>query len=818
MRGNLLALALIGLAGSSLVRADGMLIPTDRTLPPLRLTFQRVEVAIVGQVATTRVEQSYHNTTDRDLEAEYIFPLPAGASVRDFSMWVDGKRCKGEAVDATRARQTYEDIVRRLQDPGLLEFIGGDLWKMRIYPVPRRGEQKIEITFTSILPVEGGMISYQYLLRTGQTIRKTEKDFTMVVKIKSPDPLGPIYSPSHDVELVRKGDHEAIVSFERNGCKLDKDFQLYVVPKAERVGFSLLTQRESPGDRGFFLLLLNPGDSDKIQPVPRDLVIVVDTSSSMEGEKVRQAKAALNHTLDSLGPDDRFALIAFATTPISFREKLSAASTENRRDASAWVEDLEAAGGTDISAALEAALVFRADEQSGRTFQVVFLTDGLPTVGLKETPEILEVLSRRHSRDIRIYTFGVGDDVDAHLLDLLAEKTRGCSTYVRPNEDLEAKVAAFSAKIGRPVRTDLALSISGGPRLVEMYPPRITDLFQGEQLQVVGRYEGHGPATLTLKGSAGDEVFSESFRTDFPQEAAGHDFVAPIWARRKLGYLLDQVRLNGESAEVKKELIHLARDYGIATPYTSLLVVPEKVLSARSGRLRSATPRRRATSSSMPVFGGGFGGVGGGMAGMGGMRSNGMGMIGGMGGMGGGMGGMGGGMGGMGGGMGGMGTGIIGQGRGTGRALASAPERAMGRANGSGTALDRSSAASAPVAGVPSSGKEAIDLAQRLAELKTSVRAEASNSQRTVAGRRFRKVGEAWVDQAFKTSTPTLRLRVLGQAYFRLLARHPGLGPVFALGGRVTWVSPSGTALVVDKQGQDDVTDAILDRLFENAG
>jgi Ca-activated chloride channel family protein len=436
MRVNLLALALIGLAGSTLVRADGLLIPTERGLAPLRLTYQRVEVTIVGQVATTKVEQSYHNSTDRDLEAEYIFPLPPGASVRDFSMWVGGKRYRGEAVDASRARQTYEDIVRRLQDPGLLSYIGRDLWKLRIYPVPRRGEQKIEITFTSILPVAGGMISYEYPLRTGETIRTTVKDFTMVVRIQGLDPLGPIYSPSHDVAVERRSEREAIVSFEQNACKLDKDFQLYYVPKAERVGFSLLTQRDSPGGRGFFLLLLSPCTSAQARAVPRDLVVVVDTSSSMEVEKLRQAKAAVTRALDSLGPDDRFALIAFATTPISFRQDLSAPTAQDLREASAWVEDLEAAGGTDISAALEAALGFRKEHRSRRAFQVVLLTDGLPTVGLTETSEILKIVNARDRRGVRIYTFGVGDDVDAQLLDLLAETTRGCSTYVRRNEDL----------------------------------------------------------------------------------------------------------------------------------------------------------------------------------------------------------------------------------------------------------------------------------------------------------------------------------------------------------------------------------------------
>jgi Ca-activated chloride channel homolog len=820
MRVNFLALALIGLAGSTLVRADGLLIPIDRELPPLRLVYQRIEVAIVGQVATTKVEQSYHNSTDRDLEAEYLFPLPAGASVRDFSMWVDGRRYRGKAIDAANARQTYEDIVRRLQDPGLLEYISRDLWKVRIYPVPRKGDQKIEITYTSILPVEGGMISYQYLLRNGQSAPATVRDFTMVVRIDSPDPLGPIYSPSHDVAIDRQGDRKAVVSFERNACKLDKDFQLFFVPKADRIGFSLLTQRESAGDRGFFVLMLSPSNlaKDKAPSIPRDLVLVLDTSGSMEHEKLRQAKAALKHTLDTLGPDDRFALISFATTPTPFRQNLSASTAQDLGEARAWVEDLKAEGGTDISAALEAALGFRTERGSGRTFQIVFLTDGLPTVGLTDTSKILKIVDRGNSDGIRIYPFGVGDDVDAHLLDLLAEKTSGCSTYVRPTEDVDVKVSAFSAKIQRPVRTDLELEIKGGPRLVEMYPPRLPDLFAGEQLQVVGRYEGHGPAALTLKGHAGDILFSESFKTEFPELAAEYNFIAPIWARRKVGYLLDQIRLNGESAEVKKELIHLARDYSIATPFTSLLVVPESSATAGPGRRQTSPRRRRSAPNFIPFGGGGFGGggmagmsgtgmgrmggMGGGMAGMGGTGMGRMGM-GGMGGMGGGMSGMGGGMGDTGGGFGGMGGGTMAGFGGGSR-----------RADNSRAVTTNPRASSAPTVPLATSGKEAIDLAQGLAELKTGTRAETSATQRAIGDRRFRRVGEAWVDQAFKPSTPTLRLRFLGKAYFRILAHHPELSPIFALGNRVTWVSPSGTALIIDSQGQDEVSDATLDRLF----
>ena len=396
----------------------------------------------------------------------------------------------------------------------------------------------------------------------------------------------------------------------------------------------------------------------KVRPIPRDLVLVIDTSSSMLDEKLRQAKSALTRALDSLGPDDRFALVSFATTTEAFRKDLSPPGQAELREARAWVEELHANGATDISAALERALAFGTQRRADRALQVVFLTDGLPTAGLTDRAKILEIVNRREAEGVRFYTFGVGDDVDAHLLDLLAETSHGCSTYVRPAEDLEEKVAAFSARIQRPVGTDLKLETSGGPRLTEIYPPRLPDLFQGEQVQVAGRFEGHGPAALTLKGRAGDQAFSETFEVNFPETQGGSDFIAPLWARRKAGYLLDQIRLNGESSELKTELVQLAHDFSIATPYTSLLVIPEPSAPGSSARRRPPAGRRRSSFSSFPL--GGFGGVGGGTGGFGGMGGGMGGMGGGMGGMGGGMGGMSGGMprlGGMGGMMGGMGTG-----------------------------------------------------------------------------------------------------------------------------------------------------------------
>jgi Ca-activated chloride channel family protein len=799
MRLTILALALAAPAVSSSALADGMLIPRDRSLPPLGLARQEVRVVIDvdGQVADTTVVQVFRNTTGRDLEADYLFPLPPGASVRQFTMWVGGKRMGAETLGAREARDIYEGIVRRLEDPGLLEYIDRDLCKVRIYPVPRRGEQKVEVRFTAVLPRVGDMVSYEYPLRAGQAPKgEAIGSFALDVTLKGRDTIGPIYSPSHDL-AIRRGDREATARFERSGYSPTGDFRLFFAPKTEGVGLSLLTRREEADGRGYFLLLLSPrADEAEERPIPRDLVVALDASGSMDEEKLRQAKGAVRYALGTLGAGDRFALVRYATTVTPFREGLVEASPRHLASARAWVEAIEAEGGTDIASALEAAQALRRGSGEGRSFQVLLLTDGRPTVGRIDPGEILEATKGKAGRGTRIFTFGVGDDVDAHLLDQVAEATRAASTYVRPSEDLEVKASALMAKIRHPVRTDLRLKVGAGVRLIEMYPPRLPDLFRGEQVQVVGRFEGSGRVLLTLGSRLGDRLLEESHRVDFRADPAGPDFIAPIWARRKVGYLLDEIRLNGESDELKGEVTELARRFGIATPYTSLLVVPDEGPLARGpnerprGRGRAA-PRRRPGQgmSGGSGFGAGFGGGGGGMGMAGGMA----GMGGGMGGMDRGMGGMGGGMTGggmMGGGMGGMGGGMGGTGGGA----------RAGSGGGMTTAR---------------SGKSAIDLAQRLAALKEGDRPETSADVRTVAGVRFQRAGDVWVDDRFDPSARTLILRPLGAGYFRLLERHPGLKDILALGRRVVWVSPSGTVLVLDTNGRDKVSDEALDRLFD---
>src|SRR5262245_60840502 len=585
------------------LRGAGLLIPEEKTLPPLAMLDHKVSITVDDQVATTRVEQTFRNHTDRPLEATYLFPVPKGASVNKFTMWVGDKETKGELVEADKARSVYESIVRRTQEPGLLEYLGNNLFRVRVFPVPAKGDQKLALSYTSVAERSAGLVEYVYPLKTDGKATATLEDFSITAVLKSQHGVQNVYSPTHSISLKRRGDKEVHVSFDKKQGLLDRDFQLFYQLGDKDVGLTGLVHRPIAGEHGYFLMLATPKvELKKDYEVPRDMVLVLDTSGSMRGKKMEQACKALKYCLDNLGKNDRFGLINFATTVNKYKDNLTEASSDQVSQAKKWVDELDATGGTAIFDALEAALELRSKDE-GRTFTVVFFTDGQPTIGEgdKTKPEaILKNTIAKNTANTRIFTFGVGDDVNATLLDQLSEKTRALATYVRPQEDIEAKVSGLHAKISRPVLSNLKLASTNDVRLLEVYPPQLPDLFHGQQLTVLGRYSGKGPSAIKLAGTVGKESREFVYELTFPartEEKESKDFVEHLWARRKVGYLLDQIRATGENKELVAEVVSLAKKYGITTPYTSHLIVPDGVAPV------VAPPARR-----LPAVGFGGGG------------------------------------------------------------------------------------------------------------------------------------------------------------------------------------------------------------------
>ncbi len=595
-------------------------VPPRPPVPPVRrdcanylaVKNHNVTVTIDNQIARTHVDETFFNDSAYALEGTYIFPLPDDAAINDFAMWVDGKRLEGQVLDKNQARQIYEDIVRRQRDPALLEYVGRNAFQARIFPIPPRTDKRVEIEYSQILKAESGLVRYVYPLNTEKFSPKPLGSVSVNVSIKSSAALKAIYSPSHNVSISRDGNFAAKVGYEDANVKPDRDFVLYYSVTQDDIGLNLLSYR-SGSDDGFFVMLVAPKvDVDKSQVIAKDVILVLDVSGSMQGSKIAQAKNALYYVLDHLNSSDRFNIISFSTGTSAYASSLQPAS--KRDDARNFVARLVAEGSTDINRALLEA-IGNADPSTSlraeRPTIVIFLTDGLPTTGEINSQKIIANATGVAPKNVRLFTFGVGDDVNTILLDSLAEKLRGASGYVRPTEKIDEIVSAFYAKVSTPVLSDITVDY-GGVTVSDVYPYPLPDLFAGAQLVVAGRYRNGGPTTITLKGTING--VPQSFKySDVSFANAGGDggssslttsFIPRLWATRKIGYLLNQIRLSGESKEVVNEIVTLAVRYGIVTPYTSFLVDERADVLTQAGRTGAAQDMQKSFApAAMPTSG-----------------------------------------------------------------------------------------------------------------------------------------------------------------------------------------------------------------------
>ncbi|MBN1202103.1 MAG: VWA domain-containing protein [Anaerolineae bacterium] len=535
----------------------------------------RVSVDIDNQVAVTRIEQVFYNDSDWMAEGTYIFPLPVGAAVSDLIMWVDGKPIEAKILDAEEARDIYDEIVRQMRDPALLEYVGAGAIQASVFPINPFSEVKIEIEYAQLLPVENGLVHYEYPLRTDQFTHRPVERISINVNVKSNDKISTIYSPTHPVAIVRDGDYAFRAGYESSYERVETDFSLFYGLASDEINVNLLTYRESAREDGFFTLLITPPlevDADRV--IPKDVIVVLDQSGSMYGEKWDQAREAVKFVLGHLNSRDHFNVVAFSTGYRIYANELQPVSEADR--AIDWIDGLEAIGGTDIDGALHEAMSM-ADRE--RSTVLLFLTDGLPTEGEVDTIQILNNVQDHAKPNVRIFTFGVGYDVDTILLDRLYQDFHGAGTYVRPEERIDEEVGSLYNKISAPVLTNIELDFDY-MLIDEMYPAQpLPDLFAGTQLIVVGRYRDSGSPTIKLKGELNGEYKVYSYRVDFPANAGGEVFIPRLWATRKIGALLNAIRLYGEDPELVDSIVRLSIRYGIITPYTSFLIEEQDIFT-----------------------------------------------------------------------------------------------------------------------------------------------------------------------------------------------------------------------------------------------
>ncbi len=567
-----------------LPECDIIRVPGVFTNPQwLRVDHHRVDVEIENQVATTNVDLEFVNEGDGLAEGTFLFPLPSEASVDELIMYIDGVAIEAKILPADEARAIYDEIVRQYRDPALLEYVGSQAIQANVFPIPPGESRRITIRYTQVLEVDNGLLHYVYPYDVTSLLSSRRVDSASIsVNVSGNDEISSIYSPSHNVAITRQDNDTGFrAGWEASNYAANDDFSLYFGLANDEISLNLLSYRESAREDGFFMLMVQPPvelEDDRIQP--RDIIIVLDQSGSMDGQKWRQAQQAAAYVLDNLNRRDRFNVILFSTGWRLFSDEFEDPS--NADEAIDWINGMFAEGGTDINGALTTAMDMADSE---RDTAILFLTDGLATEGVTETPDILDNVEDAAPSNVRLFSFGVGDDVDTFLLDLLAQSFGGTSTYVRPNEDIAEEVASLYNKIGAPVLTNVEIDF-GDLRTDTLYPAQpLPDLFAGTQLTIVGRYrDGMEDGEIILSGEIDGERVSYVYDgLEFRERAGGEPFVARLWATRRIGDLLNNIRLNGENDELVDSIVNLSVRYGIITPYTSFLIEEDDILS-QTGR------------------------------------------------------------------------------------------------------------------------------------------------------------------------------------------------------------------------------------------
>jgi Ca-activated chloride channel family protein len=564
-------------------------LPTVRIAADYKIKSLETQASIKDQVAQIQLAQVFQNTGSTQIEATLCFPIPEEAAISGLTLLVDGKELPGKLMKKEEARRIYEDIVRRNRDPALLEYMGQGLFQTSVFPLPPHAERRVEIRYSQLLKKSDGMIDLVLPLGTAKHSSKAVENLTVSVRIEGSQQLKSVYSPTHKIDIDRPDEKHAVCKLSLHDVHNPDDLRVLFGMHDGPIGINLISYRPNEKDDGYFLLLASPeANATEDQKADKTVVLAIDRSGSMSGTKMEQAKEALKFVLRRLRPGDTFNVVAYDSVIETFRPELQRADEETIKAALGFADGLFAGGSTNINGALETSLHMLHDKS--RPTYVIFLTDGLPTVGELNEQKITQNADAANGVHARLFAFGVGYDVNSRLLDRLARKLHGLSTYVKPNENIEAQVAALYNKVASPLLTGLKLTFEFDTKSAEyvspmsrVYPKELTDLFQGEQLVVVGRYKQNGAARATLTGTLAGAERSFSTAVNFVNHSTGetNGFVEKLWATRRVGEIIDELDLKGHNQELIDELVQMSIKHGIITPYTSFLADEGTNLTAR---------------------------------------------------------------------------------------------------------------------------------------------------------------------------------------------------------------------------------------------
>jgi Ca-activated chloride channel family protein len=539
------------------------------------------QVQIQNQIAVTHTDQVFYNEMNQQVEAVFVFPLPEGAVITELVYWFNGHRYVGRIKELQQAIRDYNNKIRRYLDPALLQYLGDNLFRLNIAPINPRTEVRFEITYTELLNYDFGTVYYKYLLNTTSLSPKPLERLSLNIDVWTQAAIKFLRSPSHEkstaTSITKKSDHEYQIVFGDENFHPTKDFELEFETVREGVDINVLTFTPAPADSygtdSFYALWITPPDTlDDKRVIPKNIVFTADVSSSMEGERLTQLKAALNSFLDHLLPIDCFNIFSFGTHVLSFQPDLVAATPANIEEAREYVRQLSALGLTNINQALLKSLQ---QSYQKETMNVnIFLTDGYPTWDETDITKILSNVRDANNKNTHIFSFGVGNDVSKTLLERLSQENGGYAQFITADDSIALIIKNHFMRISKPVLADLKIDIPGLLSL-DTFPRELPDLFWGNQVLELGRYSNQGNFEVKLTATMRGQTVSFSKNVDFKYVNGGNRFVARLWAKAKIDHLLNEIALYGERKELVDAIIDLSIRYNILTPYTALYADPD---------------------------------------------------------------------------------------------------------------------------------------------------------------------------------------------------------------------------------------------------
>jgi uncharacterized protein YegL len=564
-------------------------------LAELGVRYQRIEVRIDNQVAITRVRQQFTNDSDSPVSGEYVFELPPGATVSDFAIFDGDRRVAGVVRRKEVARAIYTEAAQSQAQPGLLEQVDDHRFRAQVANVPARGEKRIEIEYREMLVLDSGLVRYRLPLARTDGTQARVKEMVVTAELTDAARIDTVWSNLPAVSIHHHDARKVTASWEAAEPAVERDFELYAKIEPPAAGMRARFHRAG-SDPGYVMLAISPPEDAALKR-PKDVVFVVDTSGSMEGTKMAQAKRALRYCLAQLAPDDRFNLVRFSSGTDPYESGLRRATVEEVDRARVWVDGLVATGGTDIHSGMMAGLTNLevTSDRDARPRYVVLVTDGEPTVGVTDAEEILRAVAKRNEVRARVFTFGVDEAAGSQLLARMASGHRGESIAVKRDDDLEARLPVFFGKLVQPLFEDVAMAFTGVP-VSSVHPRALPHFYLGRQVVVLGRYRDPGLTTATLTAKVEGKPVRYELQMDLPERATSAPWLERLWAQREVDYLVGTRKPDALPTEVVEEIVRLSIAHTFATPFTSFIAVPEEDKRKLSDETRRALEDARANA------------------------------------------------------------------------------------------------------------------------------------------------------------------------------------------------------------------------------